>query len=89
VRRTIAGRTLELRDSVWTDVSLRPEMKRLAVAPFSPAYFDVLELLPELREAFALGDRVVVAGRTLAIEVKRGGVERLGSSERGMIEREW
>ena len=88
-RRTIGGRTLELRDSVWTDVSLRPEMKRLAVAPFSPAYFAVLEQLPELREAFALGDRVVVAGRTLVIEVKRGGVERLGPSERGMIEREW
>ena len=88
-RRTIAGRTLELRDSVWTDVSLRPETKRLAVAPFSPAYFAVLELLPELREAFALGDRVIVAGRTLAIEVKPGGTERLGSSERGRIEREW
>lgn len=88
-RRTIAGRTLELRDSVWTDVSLRPEMRRLAVAPYSPAYFAILELLPELREAFTLGERVVVAGRAVAIEVRRGGLERLGATERGMIERDW
>ena len=88
-RRTIAGRTLELRDSVWTDVLLKPDTRRLAVAPFSPAYFAVLELVPELREAFALGDRVIVAGRELAIEVKAGGMDRLGSSDRALIERAW
>lgn len=88
-RRTVDGRTLELRDSVWTDVSLRPEHRKLAVAPFSPAYFAMLELLPELRSALALGDRVVVAGRRLAIEVKPGGAERLGSAERTLIQRDW
>lgn len=88
-RRTIDGRTLVLRDSVWTDASLRAGTHRLKIAPFSEAWFGVLELLPELRAAFMLGDRVVVAGRSLAIEVASGGVERLGSSERRMIERDW
>ncbi|HUF28727.1 MAG TPA: VIT domain-containing protein [Gemmatimonadaceae bacterium] len=88
-RRTMDGRTFELRDSVWTDVSWREGMRTIAIAPYSAAYFAVLEMYPELRSAFALGERVVVAGRSIAIRVEAGGAERLSAGERSALQREW
>src|SRR5947207_8212803 len=69
--------TLVLRDSTWTDVRYKNAGPVLRVKPFSDAYFKVLELQPDLREPFSVGDRVIVAGRSMAIELTPSGVERL------------
>ena len=67
--RQVEGRTFELRDSVWTDVRYKAGMAELKVKPYSAAYFDLVNRLPELKAVFALGDRVVVVGRTGAIRL--------------------
>lgn len=67
--RTVGGRSFVLQDSVWTDVSHEPGRQMVRVRPFGEGYFRLLALIPELREPLALGDRVVVAGRELSIEV--------------------
>jgi Ca-activated chloride channel family protein len=67
--RQIDGRTFELRDGVWTDVRYRAGMTQLKVKPYSTTYFDLVDRLPELKAVFALGDRVVVVGRTGAIRL--------------------
>jgi Ca-activated chloride channel family protein len=87
--RRVEGRTFALRDGVWTDERFKSDMQRTMIKPFSKAYFDVLEQLPELRAAFALGERVIVVGKTSAIELSDSGVSELNASTLGALVRTW
>jgi Ca-activated chloride channel homolog len=54
--RSVAGRLFRLEDGVWKEVQAPEDSSVLEVAPFGRGYFDLLELLPELRpytQAFA------------------------------------
>ena len=65
--RSIGSRRFTLVSGVWTDARFTSKMRTVTVKPFSPAYFALVQRFPELAEPFALGERVVVAGRTVAI----------------------
>ena len=49
----------------------------------SEAWFKLMEAIPELKEVFALGDKVLVAGRSVAIETRDSGAEELSDQELG------
>jgi Ca-activated chloride channel family protein len=53
----------------WTDAMLKPGLQVYKVKAYSRSYFTLLEKLPELREAFMIGDKVIVGGKSVAIEV--------------------
>ncbi len=78
-----------LRDGVWTDVRYKKGGEVLRVKPYSDAYFKLLELQPDLREAFSVGERVIVAGRSMAIELTPSGVERLSDRDMAMLRDRW
>ena len=61
----------------------------MKIKPFSPAYFAVLDALPDLRAAFAVGDKVLVSGRHIAIEVTPEGAESLGAAELRSLKEQW
>ncbi len=75
--RRVNGHTFVLHDGVWTDVRYHAGMPTTKIKPFSKAYFDLLQQVPELRAVFALGDRVIVVGTTRAIRVDDTGVAEL------------
>ncbi len=81
--------TLVLRDSVWTDARYKKSGTVLQVKPFSDAYFKLLEMLPDLREPFSVGERVLVAGRSMAIELTPSGEERLTDRDLALIRDRW
>ncbi|HJU87923.1 MAG TPA: VWA domain-containing protein [Gemmatimonadaceae bacterium] len=85
--RRVGDRVFVLTDGVWTDSRVDDTMKTIRIKAFSAAYFKVLELVPELREVFALGDRVRVAGRDLVIETMDAGTERLSDAELQSVQR--
>jgi Ca-activated chloride channel family protein len=59
--RVAAGRTFIFRDGGWIDSEgLTNPGKQLKVKFLSKAYFALLQVKPELKAAFALGDRVMV-----------------------------
>jgi Ca-activated chloride channel family protein len=59
--RVAAGRTYIFRDGGWIDSeALTSPGKQLKVKFLSKAYFELLQARPELKAAFALGERVVV-----------------------------
>ena len=70
-RVRVSNRAFELASdtSAWVDRGYKDGMRRIRIQAYSPEYFDLLETMPELRAAFALGDHVIVAGRAMAIEV--------------------
>ena len=72
----------------WIDSRMKSDLRVYKVKAYSPAYFALIEKLPELRDAFAIGDRVVVAGRSVAVEVVEDAAE-LSASELESIVRNW
>ncbi|MEO6877605.1 MAG: hypothetical protein ABI205_03925, partial [Gemmatimonadaceae bacterium] len=85
----VAGRTFVLRDGVWTDARYHAGMLTTTIAPYSSAYFDVMDQLSELRAVFALGGNVAVVGRDRAIVVAAGGVDSLAASALAALVRAW
>jgi len=81
--------TFVLSDNVWTDVRYKKAGTVLQVKPFSDAYFKLLEMLPDLREPFSIGERVIVAGRSMAIELTPSGKERLTDGDVTLIRNRW
>ena len=77
------------RDGVWTDVAFKEGMKVVKIKAFTPAYFKVLEEIPELRESFVVGEKVLVTGKHVAVEVGSDGVEQLGDAELRSLREQW
>jgi len=88
--RNAAGRTFVLRENVWTDVAVARENSRLVrVQPFSELYFTLMKEIPELREVLALGERVLVQGNRVRIELHPQGATRLSEPDLSAIVRDW
>ena len=88
--RRAAGRTFELRDSIWVDQrAAAADARRVAVKPYSAAYFALMERVPELREVFALGDRVEVRGTRLTLVLVSDGVEVLSPRALTQFVQDW
>jgi Ca-activated chloride channel family protein len=81
--------TFVLRDGVWTDVRYKKSGTVLQVKPFSDAYFKLIEMIPDLREPFSVGERVIVAGRSMAIELIPSGKERLTDGDATLVRDSW
>jgi hypothetical protein len=89
--RRAGDRTFVLRDSVWTDTRYQPaaHLRLVRVQSFSDAYFALARAVPDLRDAFAAGDRVVVAGRSVVVEVTPSGVATLADAEVAAVRAAW
>ena len=48
---------------------MKSDLRVYKVKAYSRSYFALLDRLADLREAFAVGDHVLVAGTSVAIEV--------------------
>jgi hypothetical protein len=66
---------------VWTDVGFEPGLSTIEVAPYSPAYFELVRRLPALKTYFALSDRLLIVGEGVALELAAGGVTKLSSAD--------
>jgi len=71
----VAGRLFVEKEGVWTDLQHADSLKVVTVEPFSPAYFEVLRLLPELQPVVQRFDKVLVAGRAVSIRFAPGGLK--------------
>ena len=68
--RFAGGNAYILADGVWTDTRFDPDtMETEPVAFLSDDYFALLDRMPELAPAFALGDRVIAVAGGVAYEV--------------------
>lgn len=88
-RRTIGGHSFVMRDSVWTDVGYHDGMRVVRIQPFSDGWFTLVAQLPELREPLALGSRVIVAGRGIAVEVTPSGATTVSAAELEALRHGW
>jgi Ca-activated chloride channel family protein len=65
-----AGSRMFRKDSDrWVDLRMKGDLQVYKVKAYSRSYFALLDRIPELRQAFTAGDKVLVAGKSVAIEV--------------------
>ncbi len=72
--RRIAGRVFVDREGVWTDMTYTKGSPTITVAPFSPAYFELVRALPELAPWLGAGDSIVIAGGRMSIRIDPAGI---------------
>lgn len=87
--RRLGNVTFLLRGDVWTDAKFRKDAPVLRVKPFSDAYFRLIEAMPELREAFSFSERLIISGRSMAIELSAQGKEQLTDSDLRQLRDRW
>ena len=88
--KRVGQRSFRLSGEKWIDS--RPSSdstKVVKIRAFSEAWFKLIEAIPELKEIFALGDKVIVAGRETTIETSADGRETLSESELRTIQSRW
>jgi Ca-activated chloride channel family protein len=74
----------------WQDAAPAGQATRVVrVAPFSAAYFALLDRLPALKEAFGLGERVAVQGRAVRLVLDAKGDTTLTAGTLDTIVRDW
>lgn len=70
VVKIVGNRTFVLQDGVWIETTFDPSaMTTIKVQFASDDYFKLLELRPDLADAFALGDHVIALSNGQAFEV--------------------
>ena len=91
VRQQFAmGRMFEQRDGEWQDAVTPGQATRVVrVTAYSAAYFALLDRLPALKEAFALGERVAVQGRAVRVVLDAKGDSTLAAGALDAIVRDW
>lgn len=88
--RSAGNRTFVMRDGIWVDTRPANEGARtVKVKAFSKAYFSLIDRMPELRDAFALGERVRVHGRAVTLELTADGLESLDTAALAAVTRDW
>ncbi|MGD2135081.1 MAG: VWA domain-containing protein [Gemmatimonadales bacterium] len=88
--RHVAGRLFRAIDGVWTD--LRPtndSARTVAIRPFSAAYFELLDALPELKAYVAEFAQVAVSGRAVTVRIVDDGSEEIEPRELSRLVREF
>ena len=78
-----------LRDGVWTDAARVDSGRTVKIKPFSEAYFKLIDAIPELRDVFALGDKVIVATRLMTVEVTDAGLATISDADLRAIQSSW
>ncbi|MHB1298296.1 MAG: VIT domain-containing protein [Gemmatimonadaceae bacterium] len=88
--RQTSTRRFVQRDGLWLDTrSAARDARIVKVRPYSAAYFAAMDRVAELREAFALGERVEVHGRAVTVILAADGVDDLDNAALAALTRDW
>jgi Ca-activated chloride channel family protein len=79
--RMVAGRLFQLEGGVWIEAGLRESDDVLDVAPFSRAYFDILERIPELKPFAQEFAQMEIQGGRILIRIVDGGAAELSRAQ--------
>ena len=88
--RAIGGRTFIKLGDTWTDVRMADAKGKgvtIKVKAYSAAYFALMRELPQFKQAFALGDHLVITGKSVVLEIADSGVESLTAAQVEQVKR--
>jgi hypothetical protein len=74
--RRVGGRIFLPRGEIWTGRRQANRIPVTAIAAFSPAYLELVRMLPEIAPLLSVGDRIVITGRRGSVGRAPSGIER-------------
>jgi hypothetical protein len=80
-QQVVAGRTFTQRGVGWEDAAQRVGQRTVEIQAFSPAYFQVLQQLPELGQYWKQMQDVLVAGGKVSVRVSKTGTQQISAAE--------
>ena len=87
--KQIGPRQFTQQGKVWVDQHYAAKQRLVQVKAFSPLYFELLNRLDGLKEALTIGEEVIVAGKSVAIQVGPAGLERMTTQELVDLAKVW
>jgi Ca-activated chloride channel family protein len=92
--RHVGDRMFVLSNGIWTDsrsttAATNAGAPKIRVKSFSAAYFKVLEIAPSISQMLALGDRVIVSGRGVILEIAPDGADSLSARDESLLRAGW
>jgi hypothetical protein len=89
VKKTASDRDFVLTEKGWVDQTIGERKKVISVKSWSEAYFEVLRLRPDLKEAPGLGEEVEIRldNQTVLRLSALNGKEGLSKEDRGLLEK--
>lgn len=87
--RQAGARRFARQNNVWIDQRYVPALRTVQVKAYSPLYFELLDRLDGLKDALTLGDEVLVAGTTVAVQVGPTGLERMAAKDLAALVKAW
>jgi Ca-activated chloride channel family protein len=87
--KRVGSRTFALRGDTWVDMARRDSAQTVKVRAFSDAYFKLIDAIPELRDVFAIGDKVIAAGKSVTIEIGDDGITTMDDTRLQQIQDRW
>jgi Ca-activated chloride channel family protein len=87
--RRVGSRVFLKHGDVWVDAAKSDSARTLRIKPFSDAYFKLVDAVPELRDIFALGDKVAVGTKTITIELTDDGAAAISDADLKTIQTSW
>jgi hypothetical protein len=73
-------------DGLWEDGAARGQAARLVIRVYSDAYFELLELRPDLREALGLAEKIRVRLGSDVLEIGESGADAIPRRDRDWLE---
>ena len=88
-RVSIGGIVFEREGDRWVDRRVTGELERIAIAPMSPAYFELIREIPEIAKLLSLSEQVSLRLGDLVLVVEKGGAEVLAPRTLDRLRRAW
>ncbi len=77
-----AGRMFSRQGELWAEENTESQTPTIQVKAYSEAYFELLNIAPEVKEILKIGERVRFRVREVIVEVSPEGKEKLSEADR-------
>ncbi len=79
VIRKVRARTFYQQNNIWVDADHNSSTEVIQIKPFSQAYFELIDKLPDLNPYLAVGEQVIVNVGTYSVQIDEEGDEELSA----------
>jgi hypothetical protein len=87
--RRVGSKIFLKRGDAWVDAAKSDSARTVRIKPFSDAYFKLIDAIPQLRDIFALGDKVTVGTKAITIELSDDGSATITDGDVKTIQSSW
>ena len=87
--RRVGSKVFLKRGDAWVDAAKSDSARTVRIKPFSDAYFKLIDAVPDLRDIFALGDKVTVGTKAITLELADDGSTSISENDLKTIKSSW